>query len=69
MKKLEEIFGHRIFKMLFAKGRITRALTAMLSSWRHSGFLVFCGNRRGPQVSGRKSRGSRLATFNLESVI
>ena len=36
MKKLEEIFRHRVFKMLLAKGRITRDLIAMLSNWRHS---------------------------------
>ena len=34
--------------MLLAKGKITRELIAMLSSWRHSGFHVFCGNRISP---------------------
>jgi hypothetical protein len=49
MKKLEAIFRHRVFKMLLAKGRITRDLIAMLSNWRHSGFRVFCGQRLFPQ--------------------
>ena len=45
LKKLEAIFQHRVFKMLLAKGRITRDLIAMLSNWPHSGFQVFCSNR------------------------
>jgi len=34
--------------MLLNKGKITKELIAMLSSWRHSGFQVFCGNRISP---------------------
>ncbi len=49
LKKLEAIFRHRVFKMLLAKGRITRDLIAMLSNWRHSRFQVFCGQRLFPQ--------------------
>jgi hypothetical protein len=49
LKKLEAIFRHKVFKMLLAKGRITKDLIAMLSNWRHSGFQVFCGNRLGPE--------------------
>ena len=49
MKKLGAIFRRRVFKMLLAKGRITRDLIAMLSNWRHSGFQVFCGNRISPK--------------------
>jgi hypothetical protein len=49
LKKLEAVFRHRVFKMLLAKGRITRDLIAMLSNWRHSGFQVFCGNRISPK--------------------
>jgi hypothetical protein len=32
LKKLEAIFRHRVFKMLLAKGRITRDLIAILSN-------------------------------------
>jgi hypothetical protein len=39
---------HNVFKMLFAKGKITRELIAMHSSWKHSGFNAFCGNRISP---------------------
>jgi hypothetical protein len=38
MKKLEAIFRHKVFKMLVVRGRITKDLIAMLSTWRHSGF-------------------------------
>ncbi|MBU1205540.1 MAG: hypothetical protein KKH04_01205 [Proteobacteria bacterium] len=47
MKKLEAVFRHKVFKMLLARGRITKDLIAMLSNWRHSGFQVFEGNRSG----------------------
>ena len=49
MKKLGAIFRHKVFKMLLVRGRITKDLIAMLSSWRHSGFQVFCGQRIFPQ--------------------
>jgi len=34
--------------MHLAKEKITRELIAILSSWRHFGFHVFCGNRISP---------------------
>jgi predicted HNH restriction endonuclease len=49
LKKLEAIFRHKIFKMLLAKGKVSREMIAMLSTWRHSGFHVFCGNRISPR--------------------
>jgi hypothetical protein len=48
LKKLEALFQHRIFRMLLNKGKITQEMIAMLSTWRHSGFNVFCGNRISP---------------------
>ena len=48
LKKLEAIFQHKVFRMLLDKGKISREMIAMLSSWRHSGFNVFCGNRISP---------------------
>ena len=47
-KPLEEIFRHKIFKMLLSKGKITQGLVDMLMKWRHSGFNVFCGPRIQP---------------------
>lgn len=48
LKKLEALFRHKVFRMLSDKGKITREMTAMLSTWRHSGFSIFCGNRISP---------------------
>jgi len=48
IKKLEAISRHKVFKMLLNRGKITKEIIAMLSTWRHSGFNVFCGNRISP---------------------
>ncbi|MEN6318919.1 MAG: transposase [Syntrophaceae bacterium] len=48
LKKLETIFQHKVFRMLLAKGKISRETITMLSNWRHSGFNVYCGNRISP---------------------
>jgi len=45
LKYLEEIFRHKVFKMLLSNGKITQDLVDMLMKWRHSGFNVFCGPR------------------------
>jgi hypothetical protein len=47
-RQLEEIFRHKVFKMLLTKGKITEELIDMLMTWRHSGFNVFCGPRIQP---------------------
>ena len=47
-KPLEEIFRHRVFKMLLTKRKITKDLVDMVMKWRHSGFNVFCGDRIQP---------------------
>jgi len=48
LKKLEAIFRHKALRTLLNKGKITQEMIAMLSTWRHSGFHVFCGNRISP---------------------
>ena len=48
LKKLEAIFRHKLLKMLLGKGKITKDMIRMLSSWRHSGFNIFCGKRISP---------------------
>ena len=45
---MEAIFRHKALRMLLNKGKITQEMIAMLSTWRHSGFHVFCGNRISP---------------------
>jgi hypothetical protein len=47
-KDIEEIFQHKVLKMLLSKGKITQDLVNMLLSWRHSGFNVFCRPRIQP---------------------
>jgi hypothetical protein len=42
------LFQHKVFKMLLNKGKITKEMIAMLSTWRHFGFHVSCGNRISP---------------------
>jgi hypothetical protein len=42
------LFQRTVFKLLLAKGKITREMVAMLSNWRLFGFHVFCGNRISP---------------------
>lgn len=32
---LEEVFGHKVFKVLRSNGKITEDLAAMLMGWRH----------------------------------
>jgi hypothetical protein len=44
-KALEQIFRHKVLKMLLAKGKITRDMIALLNKWRHTGFNVFSGSR------------------------
>jgi hypothetical protein len=39
LKKIEAFFRHKVFKMLLAKGKISKETVAMLLSWRHSGCL------------------------------
>ena len=44
-KNLEQIFRHKVLKMLLAKGKITQDMIALLDKWRHTGFNVFSGPR------------------------
>jgi hypothetical protein len=47
-KLMEEIFRHKIFKLLMSKGKITQELVDMVMKWHHSGFNVFYGERIQP---------------------
>ena len=44
-KALEQIFRHKVLKMLLAKGKITQDMITLLDKWRHTGFNVFAGPR------------------------
>jgi len=54
---LEKLFVHRIFKMLLAKDFITEKIIDLISSWRHTGFGVYCGKRINPK--------DKISTENL----
>lgn len=45
IKALEQIFRHKVLKMLLAKGKITKDMISLLDKWRHTGFNVFSGPR------------------------
>ena len=49
IKQIEEVFRHKVFKMLLSKGKITQELIDMMSTWHYSGFNVYCG----PQDTAR----------------
>jgi len=44
-KALEQLFRHKVLKMLLTKGKITQDMINLLDKWRHTGFNVFCGRR------------------------
>ncbi len=44
-KALEQIFRHKVLKMLLAKAKITQDMIMLLDKWRHTGFNVFFGPR------------------------
>jgi hypothetical protein len=72
LKKLETIFRHRVFKMLLEKGKVSREMIAMLSTWLHSGFHVFCGNRIGSQHETAMENLARYiirASFSQEQMV
>ena len=59
-KQLEEIFRHKVFKMLLSKGKITEELIDMVMTWRHSGFNVFSGPRIQPGDEKAMASGSPM---------
>ena len=63
-KALEEIFRHKVFRLLISKGKITEDMVTLLKSWRHSGFHVFCGNRIQP---GDKDAMESLARYIIRA--
>ena len=72
LKRLETIFQHKMFGMLLAKGKISKEMIAMLSTWRHSGFHVFCGNRISPNDDTAMENLARYiirASFSQERIL
>jgi len=68
-KPLEEIFRHKIFKMLLSKGKIIQEMVDLVMSWKNSGFNVFCGPRIQPGDEGAMDNLARYivrASFSQE---
>ena len=66
---LEKLFIHKIFKMLMSKGLITQRVIELISSWRHSGFGVYCGKRINPKEARSTENMARYiirASFSQE---
>ncbi len=64
LKKLEAIFRHKVFCMLIARGEISGEMIAMVSTCRHSGSNVFCGNRIQPK---EKEEMGTLAQYIIQA--
>jgi hypothetical protein len=44
-KQIEELFRHKVFKMLLARGKITLEHISLMDNWLHTGFNVYVGPR------------------------
>jgi hypothetical protein len=66
LKKLEAIFRHKVFWILLDKRETTREMIAMLSTWWHSGFNIFCGNRISPDDDTNLTRCIIRASFSQQ---
>jgi len=68
---VEALFRHKALRMLLDKGKMTQEMIAMLSSWRHSGFNIFCGNRISPNDDTAMENLARFiirASFSQERI-
>lgn len=61
-KALEQIFRHKVLKMLLAKGKITPEMITLLDKWRHTGFNVFAGPRILPRNEASMENLARYIT-------
>ena len=65
-KALEQIFRHKVLKMLLVKGKITHDMIMLMvedpvfsgDKWRHTGFNVFFGPRILPRQEESMASGS-----------
>ena len=65
-EKLENLFRHKIFKLLLSKEKITEELVENLMTWTHSGFHVFCGE---PISPGNETTMENLARYIIRASI
>ena len=62
--KLEPLFRHKVLSMLKKKGLTRDRTIELISSWRHSGFNVYCGDRIYP---GRIRSMENLARYFIRA--
>ncbi|MBF0548691.1 MAG: transposase [Candidatus Riflebacteria bacterium] len=48
-EKLEELFRIKLFQLLLDKEKISQEMVNNLTTWRHSGFHVYCGEPIAPE--------------------
>ena len=60
-EELEPLFRHKVLSMLKRKRLITEATIKLITSWRHSGFNVYCTDRIYP---GNATSMENLARYN-----
>jgi len=68
---LEQLFRHRVFRMLRRKGLLTRERIKLLQSWEHSGFNVYASVRiRADDTAGRENLARYLirAPFSMDKI-
>jgi len=63
-KALEQIFRHKVLKMLLSKGKISIDMITLLDKWRHTGFSVYCGPRILPW---QQKSIENLACYNIRA--
>jgi len=66
---LEPLFRHKILAMLKKRGLITDRVIELISSWRHSGFNVYCSDRIYPRFTQSMENLARYiirASFSAE---
>jgi hypothetical protein len=64
LKDLEQLFRHKVLRMLLARGKINCDLIRMMEGWRHSGFNVYAG----PRIHPRQKRSlENLAAYLIRS--
>ena len=72
LKDLEQVFRHKVLRMLLARGKINEGLIRMMGGWRHSGFNVYAGPRIRPwekrSLENLAAMGSHVPESGQQSV-
>jgi hypothetical protein len=72
LKIIDKLFAASVFRMLLKEGMISKELVEKMSSWKHSGFNVYCGNPiKAEDEDSRKTLSEYIsrAPFSLERMV